>query len=193
MVGNVRGAGLRSRNREKFLARAGGVQLTSKSTEAQIMSLARSGRLVLFEPELEVGDVSCRRIWLHPLVSKWVNSQGEDARRRRYFDDVRDFLRAFVIADDFDSDAVLKPLTTNLGAWYEFKIIFDPHHRIIGGFLRPGEFVAIAHETRKNLDRKGFAQTISRASRLWNSLALGSRPLTDKRSSLLEDFHHDED
>ena len=114
-------------------------------------------------------------------------------KQGRYFDGVRDFLKNFVTGDDFDNDALLKPLTTSLGAWYEFKILFDPHHRIIGGFLRPGEFVALAHETRRNLDEKGFAPTINRASRLWNGLSFGSLPLTAKRSSLLEDFHHDED
>ena len=186
-------AGLRSRHRSKFLHQGWATQLTWKSTEAHIKTLARSGRLVHFEPELEFGDVWSRRLWLHPTVSEWVGSEGDGAKRQRYFDGVRDFLKTFVTGDDFDNDVLLKPLTTNLGAWYEFKIIFDPHHRIIGGFLRPGEFVALAHETRKNLDEKGFAPAISRASRLWNNLALGSRPLTDKRSFLLEDFHHDED
>ena len=167
--------------------------MTWKSTEAHIRSLARSGRLVHFEPELGPGDACSRRLWLHPLVAKWAFSQGIGAKQARYFDGVRDFLKNFVTGDDFDNDALLKPLTTSLGAWYEFKILFDPHHRIIGGFLRPGEFVALAHETRRNLDEKGFAPTISRASRLWNGLSFGSRPFTVKRSSLLEDFHNDED
>ena len=94
---------------------------------------------------------------------------------------------------DFEDDTLLKELTTKVGAFYEFRITFNPQHRIVGGFLRPGEFFALAHETRKNLEAKGFAPTISRASKLWNSLGFDSRPLTDQCSSLLEDFHHDED
>ena len=168
-------------------------QLTSKSTEAHILRLERSGRLIAFEPEFEVGDVHRRRLWLHPMVAQWVASEGSDQAGQRYFDNVRDFLTSFVAGDDFDNEAILKPLKTELGAWYEFRIYFDPHHRIIGGFLRPGEFIALAHQTRRHLDGKGFAPTISRASRLWNSFSFGSQPLTAKRSTLLEDFDHDED
>jgi hypothetical protein len=155
--------------------------------------LARSGRLILYEPEFEAGDVHRRRLWLHPTVSQWVGSEGGDPRQRRYFDNVRDFLKSFVAGDDFDNEAILKPMKTDLGAWYEFRIYFDPHHRIIGGFLRPGEFIALTHQTRSHLDGKGFAPTISRASRLWNSCSFSSRPLIANRASLLEDFHHDEE
>ena len=157
------------------------------------MALARSGRLVLFEPELAPGKTYRRRLWLHPALAKWVASQSHYVSQQRYFEAVRAFLKGFVMGGDFEDDAMLKALTTDLGAFYEFRIAFHPQHRIVGGFLRPGEFIALAHETRKNLAGKGFAPTISRASKLWNSLAFKSRPLTDECSCLLEDFHHDDD
>ena len=167
--------------------------MTSKSTEAHIMVLARSGRLVLFEPELAPGETYRRRLWLHPALAKWVANQSHDTSQQRYFEAIRAFLKTFVTGDDFDNDNVLKKLTTKFGDWYEFRIAFDPHHRIIGGLLRTGEFIALAHETRRNLDDKGFASTISRASRLWNSMSFKNRPLSGERSSLLEDFDDDED
>lgn len=167
--------------------------MTYKSTEAHIMALARSGRLVHFEPELGPGKVYRRRLWLHPALAKWVAFESHYASQQRYFEAVRAFLKGFVMGGDFEDDSMLKALTTDMGAFYEFRIAFHPQHRIVGGFLRPGEFIALAHETRKNLAEKGFAPTISRASRLWNSLAFKSRPLTDECSSLLEDFHHDDD
>ena len=63
-------------------------------------------------------------------------------------------LKAFVTGGDFDDDELLWELTTNLGSWYEFRITFHPQHRILGGFLRPCEFIALAHGTRKDLDKK---------------------------------------
>ena len=184
---------MQPRLRLNFLVREGGVQLTSKSTEAHIRSLARSGRLVLFEPELAPGETYRRRLWLHPALAKWVANQSHDISQQRYFEAVRAFLKTFVTGDDFDNDNVLKKLTTKFGDWYEFRVACDPHHRIIGGLLRTGEFIALAHETRRNLDDKGFAPMISRASRLWNSMSFENRPLAGERSSLLEDFDDDED
>jgi len=157
------------------------------------LKLERRGQLVPFEPGLAPGKAYRRRLWLHPALAKWVATQSLDASQQRYFEGVRALLKAFVTGGDFDDDELLWELTTNLGSWYEFRITFHPQHRIVGGFSRPGEFIALAHGTRKDLDKKGFAPTISRAAKLWNSLSFGSRPLTTHRSSLLEDFHHDED
>ena len=153
--------------------------------------LARRGRLIAHVPELEVGDACRRRLWLHPEVSKWALAKGEDRKQQRYFEGVRDFLRNFVIGEDFDNEALLKPLKTSLGAWYEFRILFAPHHRIIGGFLRTGEFLALTHGTRQDLD-KNFAPSIRRANEIWKSLSLDAQPLTGERVDLLEDFHYDE-
>lgn len=193
MVREAGGAGLRSRHRAKILDQGWATQLTWKSTEAHILSLERRGQLVPFEPGLVQGKAYRRRLWLHLALAKWVATQGLDASQQRYFEGVRALLKAFVTGGDFDDDELLWELTTNLGSWYEFRITFHPQHRILGGFLRPGEFIALAHGTRKDLDKKGFAPTISRAAKLWKSLSFGSRPLTTTRSSLLEDFHHDED
>ena len=167
--------------------------MTFRSTEAHMDLHRRSGRLHLFEPELGHGEAYRRRLWLHPKLSQWICSQGETKQEKRYFDEVRGFLKSFVAGRDFEDDVKLKKLYTDYGAWYEIRIIFNPHHRIIGGFLRPGEFVALMHDTRANLDRKGFSAAISQAAKIWKTLSFPNQPLTADRLSLLENFEHDED
>ena len=99
--------------------------MTYKSTEAHILMLERTGRLILFEPKLGPGEVVRRRLWLHPRLSEWVQSQRQDDKDQRYFDAVRSFLKAYVTGRDFDDDARLRRLKTNFGAWYEFRITFN--------------------------------------------------------------------
>lgn len=132
-----------------------------------------------------------RRLWLHPALADWVDTEGH-GKQARFFDDVRAFLKSFVIGEDFDDDVKLKELNTPTGGWYEFRITFNPQTRIFGGFLRPGEFVALLQQDRKVLARDAFAPSIKRTMLIWNSLFQNLRPLNDHRDVLLEEFFDDD-
>lgn len=54
--------------------------------------------------------------------------------------------------------------------------------------MRPGEFIALTHDTRANLDRKGFVGAINQAAKIWETLSLPNKPLTAEVSFLLEEF-----
>ncbi len=161
--------------------------MTRKSTEAIVELLCRRGQLISFNPRLPVGESQRRWLWLHPEVSRWVWARGSDRLEQRHFDDVRAFLTSFIIGDDFDDDVRLKELKTSAHGWYELRIIFHPQHRMIGGFVKPGEFVALTHGRRDRLD-KNFAPTIDRARKLWTSLFPDCPPSVVERALLLETF-----
>ena len=163
-------------------------ELTFKSTDDEIKGLLRQGRLKHFQPILGSGEIYRRRLFLHPELVSWMNRLEVDADRKEYFEKVMSLLKAFVIGEDFDDDVVCKLMKPHHHGIYELRITFDPQHRIFGGFLRVGEFVALAQETRDKLSRgQGFAGKISRVDTLWKSM-FPYTPLINERCRLLEDF-----
>ncbi|HEX8165910.1 MAG TPA: hypothetical protein VF601_08990 [Beijerinckiaceae bacterium] len=98
------------------------------------------------------------------------------------------FLKQFVIGRDFDDDAMLKRLKPETEALYAFRISFNPKHRILGGFLRPGEFVATAHRSRRELEDETWVPARTLAKDQWEALFPGIRRLSDQRCDLLKDF-----
>lgn len=164
--------------------------MTSRSTELHLRMLVRQGALRLFDPELVKGEAFRRRLWLHPDLEDWVNTQGI-GKDERFFDDVRAFLKSFVTGEDFDDDVKLKPLQPLSGGWFEFRITFNPQTRIFGGFLRQGEFVAVLQQNRRELDRSGFAGSVARTQVIWRRLFDQQRPLNENRDFLLGEFFDD--
>lgn len=162
--------------------------MTYKSTNADIERLIRSGRLLEFEPILGPGEVYRRRLFLHPDITNWLSKIEKNTINSDYADRVKAMLKAFVTGEDFDDDAVCKLMKPYASGIYEIRITFAPQHRIFGGFLRVGEFMALAHDTREKLGKgHGFAPAINRAETLWRSM-FRRPPLSDLRSRLLEDF-----
>jgi hypothetical protein len=163
-------------------------KLTSNTTETDVQALRRAGRIVLFEPPRLVHEGYRRRLWMHPDVANWVESKGATAAKERYHADVRAFLKKFIIGEDFDDDALLKPLKPHDEGIWEFKITFHPEDRIFGGFLRRGEFIATNRKDRAALV-EGFAQHRARCKGIWNSLCSKYPRLTERtRKELLEEF-----
>lgn len=101
-------------------------------------------------------------------------------------------LKAFVTGEDFDDDMACKPMKPHDRGIFGIKITFVPQHRLFGGFLRIGEFVALTHETRGQLSKgQGFAPKIKRAETLWRGMFQKS-PLNSSRSRLLEGFSNED-
>jgi hypothetical protein len=101
-------------------------------------------------------------------------------------------LKAFVTGEDFDDDMACKLMKPHDRGIFEIKITFVPQHRLFGGFLRIGEFVALTHGTREQLSKgQGFAPKINRAQTLWQDM-FRHPPLGGSRSRLLEDFSNED-
>ena len=164
------------------------IELTFISTDADIQRLIRQGRLELFEPALGPGETYRRRLFLHPDIAKWLDRLEAYAEDPDYAAKVTSMLKAFVTGEDFDDDVACKPMKPHHRGIFELKITFVPQHRLFGGFLRIGEFVALTHETRRQLSKgQGFAPKINRAETLWRGM-FRHPPLGGNRSRLLEDF-----
>lgn len=144
--------------------------------------------MLLFEPRRRPHEPFCRRLWMRPLIHGWVMSEGKTNEAKRYFADVRQMLKRYVIGDAmFDDDDILKPMKGHPGL-YEFRIAFQPQSRIFGGFTRIGEFVATHYRDRNALNKEGFSIHINRAKTSWNT-ALGDVPRSmEQRSVLLGDY-----
>ena len=143
---------------------------------------------MLFEPRRRAHEAYRRRLWLHPQVNDWVATRGETEEQRRFFADTRAFLKRFVIGADFDDDSLLKPMSQGRGGVWSMRITFQPAHRMMGGFTRPGEFVVTAYRSREQLDRESFTPTLSRAKAVWESLFVTPRLTGFSRRELLVDF-----
>lgn len=114
--------------------------------------------------------------------------QGLDARERAHRADARVFLKQFVIGRAFDSPVKLKRLMPAAENLYAFRISFEPKHRILGGFLGPGEFVATAHRSRSTLASETWAPTRTVAKRVWRELFPSVPRCGHNLSDLLVDF-----
>jgi hypothetical protein len=124
-------------------------------------------------------------------VRDWVLYRNDvEQKDRDYRADVRMFLKRYVIGEDFDDDVKLKQLKPPSDGLYAFRVVFNPHHRILGGFVRPGEFVATAQKARSLLEQEGRGWTPTRTSAKtqWEALLPNHSRLTSTRSSLLVDF-----
>jgi hypothetical protein len=117
-------------------------------------------------------------------------AEGKTAAEKKYFADAQAFFRVFVAGADFDDDDMLKSLSQGEGGLWEFRITFHPQARVIGGFLRNGEFVALAQAKRADLGKKGFGQTIGLVKDRWRSL-FSQSPLLSPRNMLLQEFDDD--
>lgn len=165
--------------------------MTSKSTEAHIRALQEAKHLYLYNPHLRPHEAYKRRLWMTPEVRDWVLfREGEDQRERNHRADTRMFLKRFVVGDDFDDEVkfkCLKPLKEGL---YAFRVLFSPQHRILGGFARPGEFIATAQRTRLYLAQEGpgWIPTRTKAKNEWSRLFPDHSRMTGPRSHLLSEF-----
>ncbi len=165
--------------------------MTIKSTEAHVLSLHKAGKLVHHDRDLWPDDTCLRRLWLHPNVQKWANSTGSTAADRRYFAQVRAFLSAFVGGSDFDDDDMLKALSHGRDGLWEFRITFQPQARVVGAFLRPGEFIALSFADRADLHAVGFGPLIGVVKSRWKSMFPSYLPLMTPRTLLLTEFDDD--
>jgi hypothetical protein len=165
--------------------------LTKKSTEAHVLSLHRAGKLVHHDRDLWPDDTCLRRLWLHPNVQKWAETIGDTAAERNYFAQVRAFLSAFVAGADFDDDDMLKALSQGKDGLWEFRITFQPQARVLGAFLRPGEFVALSFANRADLQAAGFGPLIKVVKSRWASMFPNHTPLVEPRLRLLTEFEDD--
>ncbi len=126
---------------------------------------------------------------MHPEVAKFVEAVGTTKAEERFCANVRAVCRAFVQGEDFDDDALLKSLQPKAEAIWEFKLTYEPQHRILGAFLRKGEFVATNHRDRKTLAR-GFGPSRTRVKSVWSTLFPSNPRSSGARHALLEDFEH---
>lgn len=165
--------------------------MTKKSTEAHLKALHRAGRLAHYDQTLWPDDTCLRRLWLHPTVEEWLMSDGKTAAEQRWFAQARAFFRAFVAGADFDDDDMLKALSEGKDGLWEFRITFLPQWRIVGGFLRNGEFIALAQAKRDDLQKSGFGPIIKLVRGRWKSLFPDQAPLLSPRSTLLREFDDD--
>jgi hypothetical protein len=118
-------------------------------------------------------------------------ADGETDAETKYFAQARAFFSSFVAGADFDDDDMLKPLSQGQDGLWEFRITFQPQARVLGGFLRNGEFIALAEAKRADLDKQGFGKTIGLVKSRWKSLFSDQRPLLNSRSTLLQEFDDD--
>lgn len=144
--------------------------MTSKATEDHIKKLQKSGALTLFEPELVAGEAHTRRLWLHPEVRRWVDSAGTDDKEAKYFDDVRAFLKNFDAGGELDEDVDVKLLKPPGECIHEMRITFNPAFRIFGAFLRPGEFVALCHDSKGQLNKHGYGKCRTTVKTRWDGM-----------------------
>lgn len=107
---------------------------------------------------------------------------------RAYSADIRAHLKKFVIGEDFDNDDLFKVLKGGDASLWSMRIVFHPQARLIGGFLRPGEFIGLAFRARAVLATEGFVPVITRARNVWTSIFPAFPRLTDNRERLLSDF-----
>jgi hypothetical protein len=143
---------------------------------------------VLFEPRLKKHEAYRRRIWMRPEVHAWVQREGTTPAEKRYYADVRAFLKGFVIGEDFEDDALFKLLSPPNEGVFEFRVTFQPAERLFGAFVRKGEFVITNRKDRKSLGKKGFAPDRGRCRDIWASLFPNTERLTLPLAELLEDF-----
>ena len=171
--------------------------MTKKSTEAHVSieahvrNLHRAGKVVHHDRNLWPDDTCLRRLWLHQNVQKWANSAGQTPAEEKYFAQVRAFLSAFVEGADFDDDDMLKALSEGRDGIWEFRITFQPQARVLGGFLRTGEFVALSFADRADLQAAGFGPLIRVVKSRWASMFPSQGPLIKGRNELLQDFEDD--
>lgn len=164
-----------------------GIELTSESIETHIARARRSGAIMLFEPTRMPHEGYRRRLWLHPLVGKWVLGEGSGLDDQVHRADVRAFLKGFVIGEDFDDDVLLKPLKPPHEHLYSLRISFQPQYRIVGGFLRPGEFVAAAHRSRNEIG-EDWVPVRTKARSVWATLFPDHNRAPLGRRALVADF-----
>jgi hypothetical protein len=162
--------------------------LTKKSTEAHVKDLHKAGKIVHYERDLWPDDTCLRRLWMHPNVDNWVNSTGASASERRYFAQVRAFFASFVSGADFDDDDMLKTLSQGKDGLWEFRVTFQPQARVVGGFLRPGEFIALSFADRSALAAAGFGPLIKVVKDRWKLMFPTHAPLMMARADLLTEF-----
>ena len=164
--------------------------MTKKSTEDHLKELTRFGKLSHYG-KVQWPDETCvRRLWLHPSVKHWMMLEGT-ASERDYYAQVRAFFSAFISGADFDDDDLLKALSGGKDGIWEFRITFQPQARVFGFFLRPGEFVALAHKDRGDLDKSGFGGSIQTVKDRAKLLFPADKPLIDTRANLLQEFYDD--
>jgi hypothetical protein len=166
--------------------------LTKKSIDTHVAELHAAGELVHHSKILWPDQTCLRRLWLHPNVDKWAQSDGTTRDEERYFAGVRAVFADFVRGEDFDDDAEFKAITKGpngkYGMW-EIKISFFPHWRVLGGFLRMGEFVALSHGNRALLAQHGFEPLIEVVRERWEALFPIRPMLKGIRADLLGDFN----
>ena len=163
--------------------------MTSQSTDTHIAALEAAGELRLFSPHMRPDQAYRRRLWLTQPVWDWVQfRQGATRREREHRADTRAFLKRFVMGADFDNDVQVKLLRPHAQNVYSFRVLFNPQHRIIGGFLRHGEFVATAHRLRSDLRTETWVPTLRVAKSEWSRLFPNHPRSSSDRQTNLADF-----
>ncbi|QIO34658.1 hypothetical protein [Bradyrhizobium sp. 1(2017)] len=120
-----------------------------------------------------------------------MNQPGNNDSERKYFAQVRAFFSAFVAGNDFDDDDMLKALSGGQDGIWEFRITFLPQARVLGAFLRKGEFVALTFDKRSDLAARGFGPLIASTRSRWAGLFPGESPSMLSRHLLLQEFEDD--
>jgi hypothetical protein len=166
--------------------------LTIKSIETHVAELHETGKLVHHSKVLWPDQTCLRRLWLHPNVHEWAQSDGATRDEEKYFAGVRAVFSDFVRGEDFDDEAEFKEITKGpngkFGIW-EIKISFFPHWRVLGGFLRVGEFVALSHGNRALLAQHGFEPLIQVVRGRWEQLFTDRPMLRGLRPDLLGNYN----
>ena len=120
-------------------------------------------------------------------MSKWVSKSGLLTSGQDYHANIRQFLKGFIIGDDYDYDDMLALLKPDEEGVWEFRIQFEPKARIFGGFLEPCRFVATNYQDRNFLGARGFANDRQRCRTIWETLLKDYPRVVDlTRTRLLE-------
>jgi hypothetical protein len=123
---------------------------------------------------------------MQPQVAQWAGKTGFFTSGEEYYAGVREFLKGFVIGEDFDDDDMLSLLKPPGEAVWQFRVQFAPKARIFGGFLEPCVFIATNYKERDILGQRGYAPERRRCRTIWEQL-FPQHPRTNMtRKQLLE-------
>lgn len=167
------------------------MQLTSESIDTHIRKLLREGQLRDWLPRLRPHEACKRRLLVTPPVGDWIERRGKDEDEREFYANVRAFLKSFIIGEDFDDIVKLKPMKVDQGGIWSLRITWHPQHRILGGFLVPGVFVATVYRDRRQIG-ENFVPHLARARNIWCKLFPHWPPVTGTSRADLLEFCHEE-
>lgn len=150
--------------------------MTITSIDTILATHVGENRLVQFLPFLDEDESEVRRLILSKKVHDFVMGSHEAGRKMDYYANVRASLGEYVkgepIRDDLETFKRLAPASADI---WEYRITFDPHARIFGGFAKHDCFVALSAAFRRDCDQGGFAKQMKLVRERWVDL-FGTRP-----------------